>query len=368
MANLLFCLTPGTSLMQWHRIGTLERELRLCTDYARSGWNVRVLSFGKLADEAKLVSDGVGVVCFPHARLLPLLPWLKRGLGHWADVIKTNQSAQAWHYVKAARCWKKPLLLRCGYVAGRNLEFQQGATAAVAKFQSKEREAFLGATRVQVTTPVLAGWVQERYGADADRMSVLPNFVDTDAFSPEPSCAPEAGTILSVGRLSGVKRFDLLIRAAKRAGAKRVTLVGDGPDRSKLESLAAEVGLKVNFAGRVEHEGLPALLRSHQMYAQVSSWEGHPKSLVEAMASGCPCLVTDTTGLREQLVDGRTGWIAPSDEAGLAVAIQRALADTTARATLGAAARAHVVSTMRYDVIRDAEERVLTMLAAQRAA
>lgn len=368
MPNLLFCLTPGTSLLQWDRLGTLERELRLCTDYARSGWQVRVLTFGRQAAEARLAPLGVRVVSFPHARLLPLLPWLYYRLGRWADVIKTNQSAQAWHYVRAARFWKKPLLLRCGYIAGRNLEFQQGATPEVAKYQASERQAFLGATRVQVTTPVLADWVQQRYGTDPDRMAVLPNFVDTDLFSPDASCEPEPGSILSVGRFSRVKRFDLLIRAAKRAGAQRLTLVGEGPERICLEEQARKVGLHVDFAGRVEHEELPALLRSHQLYAQVSSWEGHPKSLVEAMASGCPCLVTDSTGLREQLVAGRTGWIVPSEELELADALRRALADRDARSTLGVAARAHVIATMRYDVIREAEHQVLLRLATRYAA
>lgn len=368
MANLLFCLTPGASLQQWHRLGTLERELRLCADYARSGWKVRVLTFGRRSVEAGLVPAGVEVVCFPHARLLPMLPFSHALLGRWADVIKTNQSALAWHYVRAAKIWRKPLLLRCGYVAGRNLEFQQGATAEVARYQANERSAFRGATRVQVTTPVLADWVCERYGADRSRLSILPNFVDMDLFSPDPAQQAEPGTVLSVGRLSRVKRFDLLIRAAKRAGASKLTLVGEGPDREKLGALAAEVGLPVVFAGRMEHEALPALLRKHQLYAQVSSWEGHPKSLVEAMASGCPCLVTDSTGLREQLVAGRTGWIAPSDEEQLAASIRKALATSNARETLGAAARAHVFATMRYDVIRETEHRLLRDLADRRAA
>lgn len=364
MPHLLFCLTPGTSLLNWQRMGTLARELRLATDYAARGWQVSVLTFGRTADEQDLVPAGLRLVRFPHQRLLPLLPVLCARVGRRIDVLKTNQSAMAWHFVRAARLWRKPILLRCGYVAGRNLEFQSGATRAVARYQARERAAFRGATHVQISTPVLAEWVGERYRPDPARVSVLPNFVDCAVFAPAPGRRPEPGTILSIGRIAAVKRFDLLIRAARRAGARRLTIVGEGPDRSALEALATQAGLAVHFRGRVEHDELPDLLRAHAVYAQVSAWEGHPKSLVEAMACGCGCVVTDSTGLREQMAQGARGWVAAADEAALAATLREALTDEAARGARGAAARAHIVATMDYAVIRDAELGVLRRLAA----
>lgn len=366
MPNLLFCLTPGTSLHNWQRMGTLERELRLCTDYAASGWNVAVLTFGRDPAEADLLPAGLKLVRFPHVRLLPLLPWWCWRIGRWVDVLKTNQSAMAWHYVRAAQRWHRPILLRCGYVAGRNLELQAGATPAVARYQALEGEAFRGATHVQIATPVLAEWVRQRYQPDPARVSILPNFVDTDTFSPAADVPPVPGTILSIGRMTAVKRFDLLIRTAKAAGARRLTIVGEGPDQPALDALAKTVGLDVRFPGRVEHTELPGLLRTHTVYAQVSSWEGHPKSLVEAMACGCACVITDSTGLREQLEDGCSGWIAPSDETALAATLRQALADPAARQARGAAARALIVRTLKYEAVRDTEEALLRRLAGGR--
>lgn len=363
MPNLLFCLTPGGSLAQWKRMGTLEREMHLCADYARRGWRVKVLSFKRESSADYALPSGIMIVRFPHARLLSFLPILRPDLGIWANVIKTNQSAGSWDYVRAARWWHKPILLRCGYVAGRSMELEEGRTSAVCAYQAKEASAFAAASRVQVTTPLLAEWVMNRYGVPLEKLVVLPNFVETELFAPRSTDGRMPKSVISVGRLSKVKRFDLLIAACSKAGVQTLTLIGEGPERTALETLAKYYQIKVEFAGLIPNREIPEILCRHEIYAQVSLYEGHPKSLLEAMSCALPCLVSDSTGLREQIEHGTRGLVAGSSVESITKGLIALMNNKKLRTTLGTAARMHIVNAMAYENIRDRELETITNLA-----
>jgi len=363
MPNLLFCLTPGGSLSQWRRMGTLEREILLCADYARAGWRVKILSFKKEVAASYGLPAGITVVRFPHVRLLPFLFVLRLDLGKWADVIKTNQSAGSWDYVRAARWWRKPILLRCGYVAGRSLELEKGRTPHVSAYQAKEASAFTAADRVQVTTPLLAQWVRDRYGVSPEKLAVLPNFVETELFAPGSTDGRMPKSVVSVGRLTKVKRFDLLIAACAKAGVQTLTLIGEGPEHAVLESLAGGFQMKVVFAGRISNREIPRLLCRHEVYVQVSCYEGHPKSLIEAMSCSLPCLVSDSPGLREQIEHGATGLVAGQSVESMADGLTALMNNKNLRATLGRAARSNIVAAMAYEKIRDREFNTLRDMA-----
>jgi glycosyltransferase involved in cell wall biosynthesis len=344
---------------------TLGREIKPYKEYAARGWQVRIVTFQREQAADYSLPAQLGLTWFPHRRLLPWLPILRRDLGNWADVIKTNQSLESWHYVRAARRWRKPILLRCGYVAGESLEQAQGLTSVVSRYQQKEGWAFGKADRVAVPTAELAAWVQERYELNRNRIQVIPNFVDTDLFRPHPTHTAQSRAVIAVGRLVAMKRFDMLIRACARAKVNRLTIVGDGPERASLQALAAESGMACEFPGQLPHEELPQLLNRHDVYAQVSEWEGHPKTLIEAMACARPCLVASRPGLASQIEHQHTGWIAQPDEESLVAALRTLFEDAELRGRLGASAQKHVAETMSFRVVFERELTILQALVAQ---
>ena len=126
-------MTPGVSLNTWKKIGSIKRELKPYKEYVRNGWNVKVLTFDK--SSIPDLPEGIEAVPFRHRQLLWFLPWTHKELGKWADVIKTNQSHHAYFYTRAARHWKKPILLRCGYVHGEYLETVKGYTCRTRLYQ-----------------------------------------------------------------------------------------------------------------------------------------------------------------------------------------------------------------------------------------
>jgi glycosyltransferase involved in cell wall biosynthesis len=306
MPNLLLCMTPGIGLNTWESIGSLKRELSTYVEYVRRGWKVKILTFDK--GEISDLPDGIKAIRFPNRCLLFLLPWTHRKLSEWADVIKTNQSVHAYLYTKAARYWKKPIILRCGYVHGEYLETIKGLTSRVKLYQRMEAMAFQEATCCQVPTEELSKWVHKRYHIPENKISIVPNFVDIDLFRPM-AVDKKNRSVISVGRLVPVKRYDLLIKACAEIPGCRLTIVGEGRERQNLENLAKEKNLDLNLTGNLPNEKLPQVLQGQQVFAITSSWEGHPKVLVEAMACGMPCLCVDDIGIRNIIENGKNGWL-----------------------------------------------------------
>lgn len=307
MPNLLLCMTPGVELRTWENIGIFERELKPYVEYVNNGWKVRILTFDKSAIPELPV--GIEAVRFPSSRILAMLPWTHGYLGKWADVIKTNQSLHAYFYTQAAKVWGKPILLRCGYVQGEYLETTHGKTYKTGLYQALEAKAFKDASHCEVPTLELSRWVQKRYRVPQDKISVVPNFVDTDVFKPFKDVKKIDRSVISIGRLHPVKRFDLLINACSQIPGCTLTIIGDGLERSKLQLLAAESKLRLDLPGRVAHENLPEIINRHQVFAITSEREGHPKALVEAMACEMPCLAVDSVGISSMVTHRDTGWI-----------------------------------------------------------
>ncbi|WP_209425027.1 glycosyltransferase family 4 protein [Pararhodobacter sp. SW119] len=166
--------------------------------------------------------------------------------------------------------------------------------------------------------------------------------------------------VLFIGRLAAVKGVPLLLEAFARVAAvypnARLTLVGDGPERAMLESLAMTLGLTetVHFAGYRSQEEVKALLNEADMLVLPSFAEGLPVVLMEALASRIPVIATQVAGVSELVRDGETGLLVPpGDVNGLVEALDRLLADPSLCRRLGEAGRAAVLD--RHDVTREAE-------------
>lgn len=181
----------------------------------------------------------------------------------------------------------------------------------------------------------------------ADRFEVLYNGVDVQRFQREaahrcPQDAARGLLIGSVGRLVAVKNYALLLRAIARlpqAPSFRLVLIGDGPERSALTQLAAQLGLE----GRVEFSGhrddVAQLLPGLDIFVLPSLSEGMSNTVLEAMAAGLPVLASDVGGNRELIESERTGLLFLSgDDAALAEQLTRLIGSAELRARLGSAA------------------------------
>ena len=147
------------------------------------------------------------------------------------------------------------------------------------------------------------------------------------------------GFVLSVGRLEGLKRTDLLIRAlAHVKGSARAEIVGEGPERERLEALAKDLGL----AGRVTFHGYVDDARVKELYARCACvfyapWdEDYGLVTLEAFHSGKPVVTTDDSGgVLEFVRDGETGLVTRPDPLAVAESLARLLGDEPKARVLG---------------------------------
>ncbi len=194
-------------------------------------------------------------------------------------------------------------------------------------------------------------------GIPPGTIDVLHNGVDLDRFVSHDADARNAQreawgvgpgdlVIGSVGRLAAVKNHALLLRAVAGAGLPAyVVLVGDGPERTALGTLAETLGIadRVRFAGH--SDGVQRQLAAFDVFALPSLNEGMSNTLLEAMAAALPVIASDVGGNLEIIRDGIDGLSFPSDdEKALAQCLARLCGDPGLRAHLGRGARDRVAA------------------------
>jgi glycosyltransferase involved in cell wall biosynthesis len=191
----------------------------------------------------------------------------------------------------------------------------------------------------------------------AGQYRVVPNGVRLERFAlPR---RPVGGRVVSVGRLAPQKRPDLLVRAAAslrdRGTSFQLHLVGDGPERPRVQALVDELGLADQVVLLGNRSDIPELLAEAACFALASDYEGCPISILEAMAAGVPVVATHVGGVPELVEDGRTGrLVRPGDADALATAVAELLADDELLRRFGEEARR--VATERFSTTRMAVE------------
>jgi glycosyltransferase involved in cell wall biosynthesis len=182
-----------------------------------------------------------------------------------------------------------------------------------------------------------------RHAPLAAQDRIVTVFNGTTAIGPDATPLPKQGpTLLHVGRLHPAKDQATLLRAFALAQRKvpdlKLWIVGDGVLRGALEILAGELRLgdSVVFFGE-QHDVAPFFLTA-DLFVMSSVTEGLPIVLLEAMSVGLPSIVTHVGGMAEIARMGAAVAVPPSDEAALADAIGRNIADQDCRRSIGSSA------------------------------
>ena len=320
--NLLLLMTPGIGLNTWKNIGILNRELAPYKEYINQGWVVTIATYDKDLSIVDLPPQ-FNIVKLWHHRLLFSTPWTLRKAIKWADVVKTNQSVRSWWYVLAAKLMKKPIVLRSGWLPGLYREDSEGYSLSLMIYRKMEGWAFRNATVCQVATERDKSWIIRNYGVHESKILIKPNFIDIELFKPVKNVKAIPRSVISIGRLDKVKRYDLLIEACSLANVSRLTIIGEGIERPNLEFLASSLNVDLSLPGRVDQIKLPEYLAKSEIFSLTSAVEGHPKALLEAMACGIPCVGTKTPGISNLVEHQSTGYLCDSTPASIAESFTR---------------------------------------------
>jgi glycosyltransferase involved in cell wall biosynthesis len=180
------------------------------------------------------------------------------------------------------------------------------------------------------------------WGADASHTEVLPNPAPVPPRESREELRRRHGfegpTLVFAGRLTAQKALDVAFDAVARVAGVTLAVVGDGPERERLERSAGD---RVRFLGAVPRGTALELFRAADAALLSSGWENFPHAVVEALAVGTPVIATDVGGVAEVVRDGENGLlVAAGDSEALADAIARFVSDAPLRERLRTAAAA----------------------------
>ncbi len=215
------------------------------------------------------------------------------------------------------------------------------------------------------------------FGIPEQKVHYLPFGIDTDLFSPRLDLKQDVSPTIEVFSNRGffpvydnetlIRGFDL---AYRKNPVLRLTLKGDGPIEQSARNLVSSLGLSevITFRKRTSYVEVPLDYRNADIFITTSISDGTPVSILEAMASGLPCIATSVGGIPEWIEHERTGLlIAPQSPEQVADALLRLAADPDLRARLGAAARETVVANGQWNTLMaQAEKDYLALIETYR--
>ena len=253
-----------------------------------------------------------------------------------------------------ARRRRMPFVASLKGIIADELKNERGLVRALLSVQARwERANTERADLVMVTSRYCAAVAQREYGVPVDRLAVVPEPIDLDAwdelFARAARRESRGRIVLSVARMYPRKRLEDLLRAAailrERGSGVEVRIVGRGPEWTVLERLHAELGLGgfVHLLGDVSREQLAEEYVNADVFCLPSVQEGFGIVFLEAMAAGLPVVACRAAAIPEVVVDGTTGvLVPPRDPPALAAALAALLSDRDRARQLGADGRKRV--------------------------
>ena len=323
--------------------------------------------------------DGVSVWYFPTAmgRRVYRSPSMGRALYMNItdfDIVHTH-SVFLWPTTiaaRAARTHNIPHVLAPRGMLVASLIRRKSWLAKRAWIAAFERRNIEAAAALHATSQQEADDI-ERLGLTYQRMIIVPNgteFPDSTSAKNrnKESAIRERPTILFLGRVNWKKGLDRLIRAMSHLRGAHLVVAGDEDEgyRNTLEALAGQLGVgsRVRFLGPVHGARKWELLESAQVLALPSYSENFGNVILEAMAAGCPVVVTPEVGLADVVHESGAGVVVLGDPLPLARALQGVLADESAARAMGEAGRRIARERFSWQVVAGEMENVYEQITS----
>ena len=323
--------------------GAQRRIARLANRMAELGRSVEVVSVDPGSAMRAMLSPDVAVVTLlPHEAPRWLTPAVHaRSLARYLDAARPDMLMSCvtdTHLLavagRAVARHQPPLVLRASRHPYRQLAWWKSLLEPI-----KVRKAAWcyarGDAAVALSRDGAAGLRRALRGRPMRIETILNPVVERTLLDEPPLVPRRSGgvpTVLGVGRLVEQKDFATLVRAfalVRASRPARLILLGDGPQRRRLEGLARRLGISADVELAGEVAGVADRMRRADLVVSSSLWEGSQATPIEALAVGCPVVATDCPGAaRETLEDGRLGPLVPvRDPVRLAAAIRAVLDD-----------------------------------------
>ena len=169
-------------------------------------------------------------------------------------------------------------------------------------------------------------FIVKNYLFDKSKIKIRPNWVDSN---PNMKFGNRENLrIVTVGRLVKQKNYEFLIKEFSDSNYT-IDIIGDGPEKTKLENMAKTLNSNINFLGNLPHHELMNILSSTKYFISTSLYEGNSKVLLEALGAGCLVFATDIENNSEIITHEKTGILFDLNEGELINSFNKYIKDKT---------------------------------------
>lgn len=319
--NLIVFLTWDYSLKTWAESGTLDRELRLFKKLVdRYNASITFFTYGNDSDISYIKN-------YPEFKIIPIyqhfnyernkllrliksfiFPFYIKKMCKDVDIVYHNQLLGSWIAIIFKRIINKPLIIRTGYDMYQFAIQDNKSKLIINLYKFLTYLSLMFCNKYSVTSKSDFDLLAKIYPKFKNRLIIRPNWVDI--VRNEKFESRKTKKILSVGRLVNQKNYKYLIDEFKNTNKfLEIDIVGSGPKLNYLKNLALENNVNVNFLGNLIYEDLIQLYSEYKYFVSTSIFEGNPKSLLEAMGSGCVVFASNIQNHKELIDDDTNGFL-----------------------------------------------------------
>jgi len=329
MIKIALFLTYDYSIQTWHDTGTLEKELKIYKEISNNfPVTFTFFSYGdeedykyeKYFNEFEIVpiysllsKSNNRVIRFIKSFRIPFL--LKNKLKN-ISIIQQHQLMGSWISIISKFLNNIPLYTRTGYdmyefsIKENKSPLKQNFYKLLTSFTLKNSDIY------SVTSRCDYKFLNENFKTENMKIKIRPNWVDI--YSTKEFSSRYKNKILTVGRMSEQKNYFYLLNEMKHISENfELDIVGDGPLNQNLQDYSKENNLRVNFLGKISNEELLDLYQSYAFFVTASSFEGNPKTVLEAANSSCILIASDIPNHRELIKSGENGFLFELKEGNL---------------------------------------------------
>lgn len=340
--NLAVFATKNIGLDNWDRSGLLHREMQMWEKLSNEGHNISFFSYHQTNltsyYQEKFITKIYALTKTDNLFIRILITALRyQRILKSCDLFMTNQIMSGLLPLYLSVLFKKPLVVRLGYLHSEDLVLRGENKIDCINATHLEKKMFFKSAMIICTTERLKNLISKKYSINSQKINVIPNYVDTDLFKPIKDSRKKYDLIY-IGREGKQKNLDLLLESINLLNNQsiklKVLMIGNC-NSSKNHDYVNSRKLKVFFLGNIPNHCLPKYINDSKIFVLPSLYEGHPKSLLEAMACGIPCIGNNVLGINEVISHMNNGLLFDGTKNDLASKIVMLLNDKKLSQSVG---------------------------------
>ena len=315
--KIVYFFTFDYTLKIWKESGNLERELEYFTFLNKKyGISFILVTYGDSSDN-QIIKNINFIEVIPiyeyikrnHSKFFRYMnsfkiPFILKNKINNFDVIKQNQLLGSWVAILFKFISKKPLMTRTGYDMYSFSVYEKKKTYIKFLYKLLTQFTLIFSDMYTVSSKIDKKFLESTFNFKKDKIRVLPNWVNN--LKNNEISNRFKNKILAIGRLEKQKNFEYLISSFKNSDIE-IDLYGEGNLNKELYNLSIKNNVKINFLGILPYSELLNIYKQYKVFISTSYFEGNPKTILEAMSSGCVVIASDIENNKEIIKNNENG-------------------------------------------------------------